>query len=498
MTKLFAAAFLTETADLQFTPISITREGWEIARHGDYGTKPSKFAELLLVFRDMAEAKSWEVAEGPCAVGFPPGGRIVRSVYEDIRAMILEDLQQAMPVDVVLLQLHGAAMAHGYDDCEGDLLEHIRVITGPDIPIGVELDPHCHISGKMMNNSTAIILYKTFAHTDTKERAVELFNLIADTLAGKVKPVMALFDCRIVDSFDDESEPVVKGLLESVVEGERLEGILSISPVHGYPLANIPDMGTKMLVIADKDIELAREVAEEFGLAYSESRGRLDKFGDINSPLNEAQERAAKGEQITLVDWGDCVGVGFPCDGTEILQVMLQRGMTDVVVGMVWEPLAVSICHDVGVGAELNLRIGGKVSLASGAPLDLNVIVERIYRDVVINNWEDDVTPCDAAVVRCGETQLCLVSKRFLPSGLQALRDLGVEPSNKQYLLTKYVADLNNDDESREGRHIIHIFGSTLNYKHWPAARITRPKWPWDENPFSQMACSASNADSSQ
>ena len=55
-------------------------------------------------------------------------------------------LNQAMPVDGIFLQLHGAMMAHGYDDCEGDLLRHIRELVGEEIPIGIELDPHCHIS----------------------------------------------------------------------------------------------------------------------------------------------------------------------------------------------------------------------------------------------------------------------------------------------------------------------------------------------------------------
>ena len=54
----------------------------------------------------------------------------------------------------------------------------------------------------MMTNATAIILYKTYLHTDIKERAVELFHLIADTIDGQMKPTMALFDCRMVDAFD--------------------------------------------------------------------------------------------------------------------------------------------------------------------------------------------------------------------------------------------------------------------------------------------------------
>lgn len=484
MTKLFTAAFLTETGDLSMTPISTTRDGWEITRHGNYGENPSKFVELLMLFRDMAKARGWEVTAGTCAVGFPPGGRIVRSVYEEIRSMILEDLQKAMPVDAVLLQLHGAALAHGYDDCEGDLLEHIRAIVGPDIPIGLEMDPHCHISDKMMKHSTVMVLYKTFVHTDTKERAVELFNLIADTVEGKIKPVMALFDCQMIDLLDDESSPEIKALLNSVCEAESRDGILSISPVHGYPFADVVDMGTKMLVVADDDLELANKTAEEFGMAYHEVRGYLSQWGDIGPTLDEVEKLAAKGEKITMVEFADSAGNGAPSDGTELMQAMLSRGMNNIAVGMIWDPLAVSICHDAGPGAEFMLRIGGKVAPSSGTPIDLNIVVERIYKNVVITNWQDEEIPCDAAVVRAGETELCLVSKRILPTGLQAMRDLDIEPADKQYLVLKYFGGLNDDEEAREGRHFAMTFGSSLDYKNWNFTNISRPKWPWDENPF--------------
>ena len=484
--KLYTAAFVTENSDLHLIPISTDRDGWEITTQGNYGEKGSRFGDLLLLFRSMAEAKGWDVAEGPCAVGFPPGGRIVRSVYEDIRTMILDDLQQAMPVDGVLLELHGASLAHGYDDCEGDLLEHIRAITGPDIPIGVELDPHCHMSDKMMQHATAMILYKTFAHTDIKERAIELFNLIADTLEEKIKPVMSLFDCRMIDGFMDAENPVVKAFLDTVYEGENREGILSISPVHGFPSADIADMGSKMLVIADDDPDLAEKTAEEFGMAFFETRGHLLTCGTIDQGLDEAQQKAAEGRQITFVDWADSAGGGFLTDGTEVLEAMLKRGMTDVAVGIMWDPQNVSICHDVGPDAELMLRIGGKYSVGSGTPLDLKVVVERIYKDVVISNWMDEDIPCNAAVVRSGDIEICLVSKRVLPTGLQALRDLGVEPADKQYLVLKYAGGTADEDEKgREGRHAVFLSGARLDYKTWPTENISRPKWPWDENPFS-------------
>jgi len=470
--KLFTAGLLTESSDL--TPIPTTEEAWLVVRGGGEGRSRMVFRDLLSLFREMAEAKGWEVAEGRCAVAFPPGGRIVRSVYENLRTMILDDLQQAMPVDGVLLQLHGAALAHGYDDCEGDLLEHIRNITGPDIPIGVELDPHCHLSEKMMNHATAIILYKTFLHTDMKERAVELFNIIADTLEGRVNPVMALFDCRMIELFDETYEPM-KSILESVCAREREADILSISPVLGAPLASIADMGSKMLVITDNDLDLARNTAEELGMAFHEIRGQQSQYLDIDRALDQAQERAAKGEKaIKLVEYSDLAGSGFPTDGTELLQAMFERGMTNVAVGMMWDPLAVSISHDAGQGAELILRIGGKACRYSGTPMDLNVIVEGVHKEVVIAGGIGDMDLGDVAVVRSGDTSLILVSKRVLRYGPETFRELGVEPDDKQYLLLKHIHETDN----------INVWGASLDLKKWPTTGITRPKWPWDENPF--------------
>lgn len=471
--KLFTACLATESSDL--TPIAMTNENWKLERSDDQDVNPSSYREVLILFREMAEAKGWKVAEGLCASAVP-GGRIVRSVYENLREIILNDLRQAMPVDGVLLNLHGAALAHGYDDVEGDLLEYIRDITGPDIPIGVELDPHCHLSEKMMEHATAIILYKTFLHIDTKERAVELFNLIADTLEGRVKPVMALFDCRMMDRLVDESFEPMKSFLNTVCAREREPGILSISPVHGFPLAAVAEMGNKMLVIADNDSDLARNTAEELGMAFYEIRGQQSQYLSVDTALDKAQEKAVNGEKcIQLLEWSDLAGCGFPTDGTELLQAMFERGMTDVAVGLLWDPLAVSICDGAGVGAELMLRIGGKACLHSGAPMDLNVVVEKIHKEAVINTWMGDMNLGDTVVVRSGDTHIIMVSNRaqgYLP---EAFRSLGVEPNDKQYLLVKHT----------HGEDCIDVWGASLDLKQWSdTGAINRPKWPWDENPF--------------
>ena len=80
-------------------------------------------------------------------------------------------------------------VAHGYDDCEGDLIKMIREISGPDIKIGALLDPHCHMTDTMLENATALICLKEYPHVDSVARSKDLFNLLADAARSKTSPV---------------------------------------------------------------------------------------------------------------------------------------------------------------------------------------------------------------------------------------------------------------------------------------------------------------------
>ena len=119
-------------------------------------------------------------------------------MYESLRDELLAALESAMPVDIVLLCLHGAMVADGYDDCETDIIARVRDIVGPAATIGVELDLHCDVTAQMIEQTDAIVLFKEYPHTDIGERAFDLFRIIADCAKGKVRPVMALFDCRMI------------------------------------------------------------------------------------------------------------------------------------------------------------------------------------------------------------------------------------------------------------------------------------------------------------
>ena len=474
--RLFTAGFFTETCDLN--PVPITGKEWLIAEPNSPEMIATEYGQMLELFREWAEVKDWSVVESICATALPNAGRITQSVYEAIRDRILEDLNTALPVDGVLLQLHGAAMAQGYDDCEGDLIKRIRLAVGPDVPIGVELDPHCHITERMMDNATLMVLYKTFCHTDRTARAVELFDLFVETVEGKIKPVMVLFDCRMIETaaFDEAYEPM-KSFLHRVCTLEKESGVLSISPVHGYPLADIPEMGSKMLVITDNDQALADSIAETLGREFFGLRGQIKREDvDIESAINKTQRHIEKSNTpVVLSENSDSGGYGFTTDGTVLLRALLEAGVQNVAVGLMWDRQAVEICHAVGEGASVFMRIGGKASPLSGTPLDLQVEVERIYTAQQLN-WQGEMTPCDTAVVRAGDTQLLLTSKRVLGSGLNAFIDMGIEPAEKQVLVLKFSYGQVDTDSPV----VINVSGPCLDYKTLPFKNIQRPKWPWD------------------
>ena len=200
--RLFTATLATETNT--FSPLPTSLENYRESvffRPGEHPTDaPRMCTAPLFVGRARAKAEGFELIEGSCFAA-SPAGTTNRADYEFMRDEILGQLKAALPVDGLLLGLHGAMVAHGYDDVEGDILERARAIVGPKCVIGVELDPHCHLTMKRVSKADIIVLYKEFPHTDVVERAEDVLDLVLTTLRGKIKPVMSVYDCRQIQSY---------------------------------------------------------------------------------------------------------------------------------------------------------------------------------------------------------------------------------------------------------------------------------------------------------
>ncbi|MQA38618.1 M81 family metallopeptidase [Rugamonas aquatica] len=485
--KIFTSALVTETNT--FSTFPTTMEAFEelgIVRGPITAAALTETGAIGGQWRRLAQHYGDELHEGLYAMA-QPAGRVPAATYAQLRDELVERVRQAMPLDMALLFLHGAMAAEGVDDCEGDLLRAVREVVGAGCVIGVELDPHCHLSTAMTTHADAIVLMREYPHTDFEQRAIELFELCRAAASGATKPVMAVVDCRMVGFYPTTSEPM-RGLVAALYEVERRPGILSASLVHGFPWGDVADAGSKVLVVADGDRSLAASVAQELAQRFYRLRHALrPTLQSIDQALAALPAGAAP---LIVADAGDNPGGGAPCDHTVLLAALLQRSELRSAVGMLWDPEAVELCHAAGVGARLHLRIGGKAGPVSGQPLEVEVVV----RATAERHTQQTAGMSDplgrAAWVRAGATDIVLISRRQQTLSPSAFTGLGVPLHEARVIAVKsshhYYAEF---QALSTDCHIVETGAAlSMDFAHLPYRTRGRDYFPAVENPAPELA----------
>ena len=479
--RVFTATLGTETNTFAPMPTGIAsfKEGiWYPG--GEHPPRMTAFSAPLFVAREKCAELGWELREGLVTFA-QPSGITPRLDYELLRDQLLGDLRAALPAEVVLIGLHGAMVAEGYDDCEGDLLARIREITGDATVIGAELDPHCHMSDLMLRSADLMIAFKEYPHTDALERARELFDLCQAQIEGRIKPVAALVDTGMVAVIHTPREPV-RSFVDRIMRMEGQGGVLSISIVHGFPWGDVPDMGTKVLVYTDGDEASAQRLARDLAEELWRMREALPTpYPDIDAALDQAL--AVPTGPVVIADSADNPGGGAAGDSTFVLRRIVGRGIKAVALGPMWDPGAVRIAFEAGVGARLGLRIGGKVSPLSGDPIDLDCTVKALHAQMrmsSLSNTQQNLGDC--ALVEANGVEIVLITLRSQAIGTDLFTNLGCDLAGKRLIVVKssqhfYAA------YSKVAAEVIYCGapGSvTMDWKSLPYQKIARPKWPLD------------------
>lgn len=486
--KVFTATLGTETNTFASLPTGMQMFAETcLYRNGSYGEKAPMFGAPLQVWRRLAEARGWQVTESLCAFA-QPAGKTVRRVYEGFRDEILADLKAAMPVDIVLVSLHGAMVAEGYDDCEGDLLAHIRAAVGPKVKLGAELDLHCHISDTMMSSADALVLFKEYPHIDVPERAHDLFNVIADAAEGKTRPVMAIFDCRMIGIFHTTREPM-RGFVDKLSAMEGKDGILSLSIGHGFPWGDVKEMGSRIVAITDGDKAKAERLAAELGREFFAMR---DQTQPPYVSLDTAIARAATHNQkqpMVLADVSDNAGGGAASDSTFILDAMLKRGIKDAAIGMFWDPMVVRLAKEVGEGASFDLRLGGKLGAPSGPPLDVHATVLKVAEDVTVEfgGARKGVGHIgDAVALDVGGIAVVVNTRRTQCSSTDCFTKLGIDPSKKKVVVVKSMQHF-HAAYAPIASEVLYVAAPGALVPDWkllPYKKANTRQWPLVADPF--------------
>jgi len=371
-------------------------------------------------------------------------------------------------------------VAHGYDDVEGDILARARAIVGDKCVIGVEHDPHCHMTLKRMRNADIMICYKEFPHTDVVDRAQDLLDLVLRTLRGEIRPVMSLYDCRQIGSYPT-TLPLMRGFVDRMMALEGKDGILSVSAVHCFPYADVAELTSRILVVADGDKAKADALATKLGEEFVSMRGRTTpEFLTVAEGVKAGI--AFDGAPVVIADPADNAGGGAPSDNTSILRQLIELKADNAAIGPIWDPIAVRLCFDAGAGARFALRFGGKTSASSGQPVDALVEVTALKRDCWQSFGPTKVPLGDCAAIRVGGIDVVLITKRTQALGLELFSNLGIDPLARKLVVVKST----NHFMAAYGpiaRKVIYVDSDgplARDYRKLPYTKLQRPIWPLD------------------
>ena len=486
--RLFVASLATETNTFSpvFTDLRDFRDNFYFppGKHPEVPSLCSSPFIALRRFRDL-NPDCVEIIEGSASWA-EPGGIVSRDAYLHLRDEIVEQLKQAMPVDGILLGLHGAMSARGFDDCEGNLLTQLRKVAGSKAVIGATFDPHCHFTRTCAANLDVAITYKEFPHTDMMDRAEELVDIVVRTARQEIRPRISLFDCRMIDVFPTTARPIRK-FVDYISSLERdLPFVLSISVVHGFLAGDVPEMGTKIIVITDDAVEEGDELARRLGIQLYAMRGKTRmELLTPSEALDQLDTLPGRGP-LLMADVWDNPGGGMAGDSTVILREVMKRRIGESAVASIWDPVAVQFCFASGIGTRIPLRVGAKSGPGLGEPIDAMVTVTGLSDKAAMRLGLSEARLGRCAAIRLdGDIEVVLSENRVQAYTPDIFTCVDVDPASKRLLVVKSTNHFRAGFAGLSDR-VLYV-DSDAPYPHDPRTtryeKLDRNIWPIVENP---------------
>ncbi|MSR60765.1 MAG: M81 family peptidase [Planctomycetaceae bacterium] len=418
------------------------------------------------------------------AITSPP---VTRESLEIAIEDLLDRLRKALPVDGVLLSLHGAFAAEGVDDADGEVLSRVRQLVGPRVPVMAVHDLHCNISPVMEHSANVMVVERTYPHVDMAERAVHAAHIMARTVAGEVRPAMAVrylpllwSAARMIDA-----EPPMSDAVRKLRELDQRPGALSASIGVGYQWIDNPTVGTSVIVVTDNDKALAERYANELAEWVWERRSQWQR-----NPL-QPESALAQGEQlgkypIILAEQGDNTGGGAAGDATEMLRLFIERKLVPSAVLYMVDPEVAAQAVSAGVGAEMDILLGGKSQPLVGPPVPMRVRVRAAsngrftYDGPMWAGVVGEMGP--SAWLEADGVHVVVISGRHQPVDLAFCRSLGLDCRQMRYLAVKSTGHFRSGFAPIAGSIFNVDTASTLShdFRRLPYTRLGRRMYPID------------------
>jgi len=370
-----------------------------------------------------------------------PSGTITGDAFDILLNSILDRVKETDNIDAALLHLHGAGVSENYPDIEGKILSDVRKLLG-NKPLIATFDLHANYTQLMVDSADLLIGYDTYPHVDGYERGLEAVDLTKKILDGQLKPTKGFKQPLMLPALQVQftGKYPMKKLIEEAHRMEKITGVETITVAAGFPWSDISEAGMSFIVITNNNQELANELSQQLhDLAWNMRRDFLVK----PTPLKQALKYTSQSSKrpIILADIGDNPGGGSPEDGTVVLKAILEEGLTDGVIALIWDPTNVKNAVEAGLGSTIIADLGGHTDDLHGSPLKVEVQVKKISDGKFVSDGPmGKGVPTDmgtTVILDIKGNEVIVTSKRLQPLDLTIYKTLGINPKEKHFIVVK-------------------------------------------------------------
>lgn len=419
-----------------------------------------------------------------------PSGRATADMFAWLRDEMVAALRRAGSLDGLLLALHGAMAAHDHPDVEGEMLEAVREVVGPRLPLVATLDLHANVTPRMVRHADALVLFHTAPHIDVFETGVRGAGVLRRILVDGARPATALVKLPLVlpaeraNTQDPGSYSF--GLRERLQALERRGDVLTAGLATVQPWLDVPELGTTVLVTTTGDVDAARAEAERLARdVWEHRRDYVPELTEVGEAVRIA--RANEAGLTVLSDAADATTSGAPGDATVILAELLKYDWPRGAVTTMVAPEVVMMATTAGVGAEIETPIGGRRDARFNSPIPFRGVVERLFSAAFTlsghlgKNLAIDMGA--AAVLRSGDVRIVVTTRSGPHFAPELFRAAGIDPFAQQVLIAKSPCGFRAVYAARAAK----IFSvkapgcAPTDFQNYPYEQIPRPLWPWDD-----------------
>jgi microcystin degradation protein MlrC len=485
---VLTAEFAHESNTFSIRPTDLAAFRARLFLHGEAAVVQREGANTDIAgFMDVAHAKGWRTRHALSASA-SPAGPVTRAAFDEIAGCIIA-AAQAGPLDGILLGLHGAMVVEDHPDGEGLLLERLRAVVGPGLPIAVTLDPHANVTARMCDLAQIVLSYSTYPHVDMRDTARRAADLLHRAMTGEIAPRTLRVTRPMLEEANsgrtDEGPMIARHALARAHEGTP--GALAVSINAGFGNADIPELGPTVLVThtgdADPHLAFAETLADDI---WGRRHEVLNHYLTPDEAAAEALAHTGPGPLI-IADYADNPGAGSYGDAPGLLSALLDAGVTGTCFGPMVDPGAAALMHTESIGTEVTLHLGGKTDPRfGGGPIMVTgtiiLLSDGHYTGdgPMIGGLPGEWGP--TAVLRVAGVDVLVVTNPGQMLDLQQFRAFGINPAAQRVVVLKSQQHFRAAFAPIAAHVIVCDSGALCSpdLRRLPFHRVPRPIFPLD------------------